>query len=279
MNVQHQNPNSDQYDAGSRVAIIDPKAIRRSLWANRLDDEFKTAAFAQLKAEIAASGGNVQPIKVRTIDRQTPPQYEIVYGHRRHQACLELGLPVLCVVSELKDPELFAEMDRENRARKNLSAYEQGLIYKRALEQGLFPSLRRMADALGVNLSDVSRAKSIADLPKEVLEAFPSKLDLQYRWAKPLSDAFAHDPHRVLQRAAAIRQKGKGVNAKQVFDALMGDIQTAAQPITVMVRGSRMATLRARPGGQTVLEFAAGAVPPHRQRALAELVSDFLQRE
>ena len=88
--------------------------------------------------------------------------YEIVYGHRRHRACLDLGLPVLAVVEEVGEQQLFEQMERENRARADLSAWEQGMMYARALDQGLYPSNRQLAQAIGRDLGDVGKALSLA---------------------------------------------------------------------------------------------------------------------
>jgi ParB family chromosome partitioning protein len=93
----------------------------------------------------------LQAIKVRPLKPGGEFKYEVVFGHRRHRACLELGLPVLAVVDNLGGVELFVQMDRENRSRKNLSAWEQGMMYLRALENGLFPSNRQLAEKVGVD--------------------------------------------------------------------------------------------------------------------------------
>ena len=76
--------------------------------------------------------------------------YEIVFGHRRHRACLELGLLVVTLVKDLTEQELFEQMDRENRQRKDLTAYEQGEMYRHALDEGLYPSMRKLSESLGV---------------------------------------------------------------------------------------------------------------------------------
>ena len=82
---------------------MDPRLIAPSRWANRHPDAFEGPEFEQLRREIEDAGGNVQPIKIRPItDGRTAEggaRYEIVFGHRRHRACLDLGLPVLAVVS------------------------------------------------------------------------------------------------------------------------------------------------------------------------------------
>lgn len=65
--------------------------------------------------------------------------------------------------------------------------------YRRALDEGLFPSNKKMAEALGVDLGIVGKALTLAGLPVEVIDAFKSPLKIQYRFAKPLKDALAKD--------------------------------------------------------------------------------------
>ena len=47
----------------------------------------------------------------------------------------------------VSDHELFSAMDRENRERADLSPYEQGTMYRRAVDEKLYPSNRRLAEA------------------------------------------------------------------------------------------------------------------------------------
>jgi ParB family chromosome partitioning protein len=201
---------------------LDARLVRPSRWANRHAASFESEDFAELKAEIAGAGGNVQPIKVRPLREPEADgaRYEIVFGHRRHRACLELGLEVLAVVAELDDRSLFAEMDRENRVRKNLSAYEQGVMYRRALQEGLFPSQRMLAVAVGADSGNVSRAIRIAELPQEILAAFGSPLAVQFAWASDLADAVQRDREAAL--AAAREAAQAGLAAPQVFSAITG---------------------------------------------------------
>ncbi len=204
---------------------IDPKQIRASKWANRHQDSFDTAEFVSLKEEIASQGGNVQPIKVRPILGSEPVEYEIVFGHRRHRACLELGVAVLAVVESITDQTLFVEMDRENRQRANLRPYEQGLMYARALDESLFPSLRKMSEFLGVQVGNASTAVALARLPAPVLSAFESPLDIQYRWVPALTEALKSNPDVVIARAKDIvveRGGGRSVSSQDAFSRLCG---------------------------------------------------------
>jgi ParB family transcriptional regulator, chromosome partitioning protein len=203
---------------------LDPAQVVPSKWANRHDDSFANAEFQALKADVDSAGGNVQAIKVRPVPGSDPQRYEIVFGHRRHRACLELDLPVLAVIESINEQALFVEMDRENRQRADLRPYEQGEMYRRALDEGLYGSLRKLAEAIGVQAPNVSVAVKIARLPADVLDAFPSRLDIQYRWAGPLADALEKDPDVVLKKAKAITVR-KGVaprSAVDVYRALIG---------------------------------------------------------
>lgn len=213
------------------VRPLDARAIRRSRYANRHVSSFARKEFAGLRDEIRSAGGNNQPIKVRPVTpgSLTPEEaaaapkieFEIVYGHRRHAACLELGIPVNAVIQARTDRELFEDMERENRERADLSPYEQGAMYLHALKAGLYPSMRQMAEALGANVSVVSRACALAGLPSAVVDAFPSPVDIQTRWAKPLNDAQQRDPDLLLERARRLSGQGVKLTAAQVFSSLI----------------------------------------------------------
>ena len=282
--LQEANSKLAELNGAVVVRFMDPKAIRRSEWANRVEAEFETLEFRQLKDEISSAGGNVQPIKVRAvadmgrvIDGQSPA-YEIVFGHRRHQACLELELPVSAiVVDKMDDRSLFEAMDRENRGRKNLSAWEQGRMYDEAVRKGLYPSLRRLAESLGVNSSDASRAVQLAKLPKELVAAFSTPLDLQVRWAKPLTDAMQRDPEGVLTRAREAIGLGADRSAADVFARLVAKPEKPeAREIAINSGKKRLAVMTVAVNGKVSVDFEVGIVAAGQQEALVKLLKGFL---
>jgi ParB family chromosome partitioning protein len=267
---------------------IDPSLIRPSKWANRHEASFLTSDFRELKAEIASAGGNVQPIKVRPVsvlNGSTPPGepgFELIFGHRRHRACAELGIPVLAAIEEASDVSLFEQMERENRGRKNLSAWEQGMMYRRALDDGLYSSLRRLAEGLDVDVSLVSKSISLARLPEAVVAAFPSPLDIQFRWAAPLTEAMQKDPDGTLSRARAIAETRGDLGAATILSKLVGmpeppPGQTASQTLTISKAGKVAARLTADAKGRALVRFEAGALPESKRRALMKVIEDFLK--
>lgn len=252
------------WEGASPARRLDSNLVEPSKWANRHKDSFGADEFGRLKEEISNAGGNVQPIKVRPIVGSSPQRYEIVFGHRRHRACLELGIRVLAVVEAITDQALFQEMDRENRLRSDLRPFEQGEMYRRALDEGLFSSLRSLAEAIGVQPGNVSTALQIARLPRVVLEAFPSSLDIQYRWAKPLNDLAGRDLAGLEKRAKSLiadRSKGRVLSAQDVFNELVGIGGRASDNTLVEVKfkGRRVATIKSK-GDQVFVEFAKGSL-------------------
>lgn len=267
---------------------LDPSVIRPSRWANRHDTAFQAAAFESLKSEIADAGGNVQPIKIRPLVEagNDGVRYEVVFGHRRHRACLELGLPVLAVVQEMDDRELWTEMERENRNREGLSAWEQGMMYRRALDAGLFPSLRMLAQAIGRDPTAVSKAIRIASLPDDVVAAFPSPNEIQFRWAAVLADTCRDHPEPVSRKANEIA--GTGLTAADVFAALIAAAKPGVEPFytepvepfhTLQLDLGRGATAQLKTKGKRlVLEMDAELLPLERRAELAPLLRKLLKR-
>ena len=224
------NAKLDAAGRGELVRALDPSTIVPGKYANRDPKSLESKEFIELKKEIEHSNGNIQPIKVRPIGEG---KFEIVFGHRRHKACLDLGLPVIAMINELDNKKAFIEMDRENRNRENLRPIEVGRMYKAALDDGLFISLRQMADEVGIDASNLSKAMSLAKLPENILAAFPSQLDLQYGDAVKLNAAIQHNPERINGRALEIAKMDPRPSYATVLKDLTGLDITASEPLVI----------------------------------------------
>jgi ParB family transcriptional regulator, chromosome partitioning protein len=235
---------------------INPKLIIHSNWANRDALSFSGPDWDTFKEEILSSSGNIQPIKVRPSVRRAnastdPQMYEIVFGHRRHRACMELGLDVFALVEPVTDLDLFEQMDRENRSRVDLSIYEQGEMYRKALDGGLYSSLRKLAEKLNVALSTASDAVNIARLPSDLLNAFESRLDVQRRWSKHLNNALLKDPDSVRAVAKEIireRRDGKKITSVEAFNRMIlrKQMMPLARSVTLSKGGSMIVTIKGK---------------------------------
>ena len=244
------------FDGATATRQMDPKLIKPSKWANRNERSYSNEDFEVLKQEISSSNGNIQPIKVRP-SSTAQGEYELVFGHRRHRACLELGLDVLALVEDINDAELFCQMDRENRARAALSPWEVGVTYAKALDEGLFPSARKLSEAASIDLSQLGKALALARLPTDVIAAFPSPLDLQYRWATLLTPAIQKDPDLILSRAKELQANPEKLNSSQVLKRLLEGGGTVPPPVVKKVslkgRGEQSAEIKFDIANRSVL--------------------------
>lgn len=228
--------------------LLDPNDVGPSRFANRIDDSFNDKDFQDLKRDIVAAGGNVQAVKVRPAAPGSDKKYEIVFGHRRHRACLETGLKLRATVEDVEDQKLFVEMERENRARKNLSAYEQGLMYLRAIDSGLFSSNEELGNAIGVHKSQVGKAIALARLPDEVVRAFASPLDLKFGFRTGLEKALKDDAAAVLKHAGKIAKNRGNRTPQAIYEELIGEggstVLPQAEVITVQAKGHAIAEIK-----------------------------------
>lgn len=258
----------NEFEGALITRRLAPNLIVRSILANRDKSEFETHEFKNLKEEIKASQGNVQPIRVRPLITPTDrgELYEIVFGHRRHQACLELGIPVLSMIEDADNKSLWLAMDRENRERKSLTPYEQGQSIKRALDYGLFKSVRELAIESGIDQSNANKALQLAKLPEVVIKAFSSSTDLQIGWASKLAAAQNNDMDGLLIRAKSIIERRKRGNLtelspKEIFGFLINSAplgDNASSLIDLKKNGEVIATIRNKNDGSIQIDIRHG---------------------
>lgn len=220
--------------------LIDPHSVAHSRWANRHPSSYLHEEFLELKRQITESGGNTVPIKVRPIPSTsgvvTTADFEVVWGHRRHRACLEAGLPVRAYVEAVTDEQLVAQMHTENLNRKDLTAYERGRAYDRMIVEGLYPNQLVLAQRLGVNAGDVSRLRFLGTLSGEILAIMQSPLDLAIHDADKLRPALAEHGDEVLRRVSEIAENEGRLPTKQVVRRLTDFAPKAATANSGIVR-------------------------------------------
>ena len=269
-----------EHEGSTPTRKLDPQVIVPSRWANRHPDSFSTAEFARLKQDIELAGGNVQPISVRVLI-DPPGRYEVVFGHRRHRACSELGIPVLATIDTraVSDHELFSAMDRENRERADLSPYEQGTMYRRALDEKLYPSNRRLAEALGVSHTWVANVLMVADLPAPVVECFRSALAIQHRHAKAIATALETDRKGVLRRAEKIRAHERPKAAAAVVAALIAASNEVAETTqqSLQLEGKSVGRWSKDGAGRLTVQIEAAYVNEDRHLAVLKAITAALK--
>lgn len=213
--------------AAQGTELVDPARIRASRFQPRVPDAYRGKEFEEFKADIAAAGGNVVPVLLRRTS-EADASFELVYGHRRTRACEELGLPVRAFLvdsGELGDKQSFCLMERENRGRRELSPYEQAMSFSKVLNEGLFPSKRKLAEELSVSHTWVNRVTRLAELPEAVLGCLASPCDLTLLDGEKLIALSETDPRGLAKRAGEVRKRIREagqLSYSMVIAALLG---------------------------------------------------------
>ena len=217
---------------GMVLVRLDPTIIGLTEFANRNPIGLSDAdpIFKRFKESIRAEGQDT-PVGVRPAAPGSTMQFELVEGHRRHAAVLQLhhetegGFPILARLdAKAADAKyLTLKMYRENAERENLSAHETGSMFVQWLAAGLYQSQREIAAVTGSDESNISLYISVAELPPEILAAFRDPRSISLRWGKELKRAIHDRPKQTFARAAKLAKQDPAPDAETVFKALTSD--------------------------------------------------------
>lgn len=256
---------------GMVVLRLDPKRVRRSDFANRDERGLseQDEKFRVLKRDILGEG-QLDPVRVRSVENVPGIDYEIVYGHRRHAVALALdrerpeGFSLLALLdADAKDARRHVlRMHSENYARTDLSAYEYGRMYTSWLKAGCFQSQEEIAQAIGLDQSMISSYLAVARLPVDVLAAFGDPRAISVRWIRQLTRSLKLARAKVLAAAQQIAARDGNKDAAAVMRELVQAAEQgtpsgkAVKSETVKVRGKTLYTL-SQSGDRLLLKFGS----------------------
>ena len=176
-NNRHLQAKQDtEFNLGNRLMRLPLDKIQANPFQPRLDfDEQAMAALVESIKEM----GLLQPITVRESQQG---EYQIIAGERRFQAHKLLGKTTIdAVVIQAEDSELAILALAENVDRQDLSDFEIGKALREIAQ--LFPNKTRLAEAIGLNRSDMYRYFAFEALPPVLLEKLAQKPRLLSRMA------------------------------------------------------------------------------------------------
>lgn len=184
---------------------------------------------------IATEGGNRIPVLVRPNPPGASQPYELLVGSRRrfaidwlnHNGRPELRLNALVV--NLSDEEAFRLADIENRERQDISELDRARSYHNALERFYGGVQSRMAEALTLSNSQLSRLLALAELPEEVIDAFATRDEIRVRHSEVLTPLLRRPEAR-----ARILVEARRIGQEQQALALESDRMIA--PAAVLAR-------------------------------------------
>jgi ParB family chromosome partitioning protein len=171
---------------------VDPKLVR--LWEhhNRRYELLDEHRCADLIEGLKAQGRQEFPAIVRRLMDDPDYDYEVVCGARRHWAISWLRehnypeFKFLIEVRDLTDEEAFRLSDIENRDREDICDYERAVDYKKALKLYYGNHQSEMAGRLEVGVPWLSRYLNLAELPEEIVAAYPDVTEIRESHARQL---------------------------------------------------------------------------------------------
>ena len=206
---------------------------------------------------IAAEGGNRIPVLVRLNPEGSEQPFQLLVGSRRrfaidwlnHNGRPELRLNALVV--DMSDEESFRLADIENRERADICELDRARSYQGAVDRFYGGVQSRMAEALGLSNSQLSRLLALAQLPEEVILAFATKEELKVRYSELLTPLL----RRPEQRAAMIAEARRIGEEQQACAAGDGPM---LPPAAVLARLRDAAAPRVREGGGDIAILSCG---------------------
>jgi len=164
---------------------------------------------------IAQEDGNRIPVLVRHNPPGSELPYELLVGSRRrfsvnwlnHNGRPEIRLNAMVV--DLSDEEAFRLADIENRERQDITELDRARSYQSAVDRFYGGVQSRMAEALNLSNSQLSRLLSLAQMPDEVVDAFATREELRVRHSEVLTPLLRRPElrERLLVAARAIGQE------------------------------------------------------------------------
>jgi len=128
------------------------------------------ASFGNLDelAESIRKIGLLQPIVVRA---NSSNNFEVVAGNRRLKACKALRWSrIACYLVELDDKQAFEASIIENLQRNTLNPIEEGLAYRKYVQEFGWGGLSELAEKLSKSTGYVCKRIKLSQLPKDMAD-------------------------------------------------------------------------------------------------------------
>ena len=282
-----QNPHNED-----TITRLDPSLIRLPKHPNRDETFFKSPTYFALRAAILTTRGNAVPVRVHPISGDPSFLYVADYGICRIRCCLELGFDVTAIVSSTNLSEQMRLFQRvqENSCRSDFCPVDLGRIYLDALERKLVANQLEFAHECGRDTGLLSKAIKLASLPPAILDLFDQVQDIQYRYYKPLWDAY-NGPRKAdfLDAVESVEQLPRPRNPYEIVAVLTGkgQEQKSVEPTIEPFKPAIETTLRWRgkPAGNVILMEDGGVeitlyrkLEVEKYEELAKTLQSFLDR-
>ena len=151
---------------GSEIGVFERLPLRRLRHPKRMVRE--SVGDIDDLAESIREKGLLEPLVVRPHG----DLFEIVAGNRRYEACKKIRKKsVACHIVDMDDASSYEESLIENLQRQNMNPVEEGIAFRKYVDDYGFGGMMRLARAIGKSESYVSRRIALVDLPESITKS------------------------------------------------------------------------------------------------------------
>lgn len=171
---------------------------------------------AELSASMAADGQLVPGLAVKRAGR-----FILIGAHYRKKAAAQAKIPVLklMVYDNVSDQDLYLLSYKENAERNEQTPVDNAFAWKRVLDDGVYESEVKLAEAIGQSKSNVNKTLSITKLEPAVMDVVgqhPNDFPLSVLYELYL---LQKDCDSLVAAQVAIRVVQEGIGRKEVAAA------------------------------------------------------------
>lgn len=211
---------SEAYPPGSRILL----PIDRIVENPRNPRVFMSDNGNQTLAHSLASMGQLTAVQVYPADSEGV--FMLKSGHRRRVALLSLSRTHIKaeVVVRGETIEEYKQARALNIEHKTHTHIDDAVRFKEMLDSGEVKDNRRLSEYLGISESEISKLKSIAEIPQELLRVMAENIDnfgvsasyliYQY-WAKYGAELAAQLIEKVINKKMSVRQLDAWIKATE----------------------------------------------------------------
>jgi len=199
------------------------------------------------------NAGQQEPILVRPLPSG---QYELVSGHRRKRAAMNIGwTEITALIEHLSDQDAEKRTLVQNVGRVDHCEYELAKIYRTALERKLVKNQSECAEMFSTSQATVSKILAILDLPAPIvamLEKTPTLFGAAT--AAVIKDLFKSYPGReslIIQAVERLKDGASGASLRGWVAQMIAHEKNDAAPLPRSVvtnsEGSPVLEMRSKP--------------------------------
>lgn len=158
--------------AEQELIYVNPEECEPWKYANRQESELGDI---EGLIESIKSNKQLQPALVRNHPNPHGKiKYEVIFGRRRHIACMRLGVPFLVIRKDIPNvQDAIASQDAENKLRNDVSNYSNAMLYKQLLLDNIFKTEKELSEKLRIPYSTFNELMAYSKIPDDIVRAIP----------------------------------------------------------------------------------------------------------